>query len=124
MKSKADYNLLFGILALQMDFVSREQLVAAMNAWVLEKSTPLGEILLRQKAFDKEERQLLEALVNKHLAKLMTATRKRAWLRSVRSTPLVMNFGNLPTPTCRPAWCMCLGAAKPGTKIPAILAQH
>ena len=69
MKSTADYNLLFGILALQMDFVSREQLVAAMNAWVLEKNTSLGEILLRQKAFDKEERQLLEALVAKHLAK-------------------------------------------------------
>ena len=69
MKSTADYNLLFGILALQMDFVSREQLVAAMNAWVLKKNTSLGEILLRQKAFDKEERQLLEALVAKHLAK-------------------------------------------------------
>ncbi len=69
MKNTADYNLLFGILALQMDFVTREQLVAAMNAWVLEKSTSLGEILLRQKAFDKDERQLLEALVAKHLAK-------------------------------------------------------
>jgi len=69
MKNTADYNLLFGILALQMDFVTREQLVAAMNAWVLEKSKSLGEILLRQKAFDKDERQLLEALVAKHLAK-------------------------------------------------------
>src|SRR5438876_943530 len=36
--SSADRNLLFGILALQMDFISRDQLVTAMNAWVLEKS--------------------------------------------------------------------------------------
>jgi serine/threonine-protein kinase len=69
MKNTADYNLLFGILALQMDFISREQLVAAMNAWVLEKSTSLGVILLRQEALDKDEQQLLEALVAKHLAK-------------------------------------------------------
>jgi hypothetical protein len=31
----ADRNLLFGILALQMDFASRDQLVAAMHAWVM-----------------------------------------------------------------------------------------
>ena len=46
----ADRNLLFGILAVQLDFVSRDQLIAAMNAWVLEKSKPIGEILLAQKA--------------------------------------------------------------------------
>ena len=34
-QSHVDRNLLFGILALQMDFISREALVAAMNAWVL-----------------------------------------------------------------------------------------
>jgi hypothetical protein len=31
----ADRNLLFGILALQMDFIGRDALVQAMNAWVL-----------------------------------------------------------------------------------------
>ena len=41
----ADRNLLFGILALQMDFVTRDQLVAAMNAWVLDKTRPLGDLL-------------------------------------------------------------------------------
>jgi hypothetical protein len=29
----ADRNLLFGILALQLDFISRKALIAAMNAW-------------------------------------------------------------------------------------------
>ena len=42
----ANCNLLFGILALQMEFINRDQLVAAMHAWVLEKSTPLGELLI------------------------------------------------------------------------------
>ena len=33
-QSAADRNLLFGILALQMDFITRDALIAAMNAWV------------------------------------------------------------------------------------------
>ena len=55
-----DRNLLFGILALQMDFISRDALVAAMNAWVLAKQRPLGEILLEQKALPKARCELLE----------------------------------------------------------------
>ena len=37
-QSAADRNLLFGILALQMDFISRDQLIEALHAWVLAKS--------------------------------------------------------------------------------------
>ena len=44
--ASADRNLLFGILALQMDFISREALITAMNAWVLTKSKPLGQLRL------------------------------------------------------------------------------
>ena len=40
-KADADRNLLFGVLAMQMDFVSREDLIAAVSAWVLDKSRPL-----------------------------------------------------------------------------------
>ena len=39
-----------------------------MNAWVLDKKTPLGEILLKQKALAADSHALLEALVQKHLA--------------------------------------------------------
>ena len=38
----ADRNLLFGILALQMDFIGRDALIAAMNAWVLDKAKSLN----------------------------------------------------------------------------------
>ena len=63
----ADRNLLFGILALQMDFVSRDALIAAMNAWVLDKAKPLGQILVEQGALDAGNRAWLEAGVERHL---------------------------------------------------------
>ena len=63
----ADRNMLFGILALQMDFVTRDHLVTAMNAWVLAKSKPLGQILREQGALSNERHALLEALVQEHL---------------------------------------------------------
>jgi hypothetical protein len=58
--SATDSNLLLGILALQMDFISQEQLTEAMNAWVLHKVKPLGEILCQQGALLVADRHLLE----------------------------------------------------------------
>jgi serine/threonine-protein kinase len=63
----ADRNLIFGLLALQMDFVSGEQLLDAMAAWMLQKQTPLGEILCRQGALVEDERQVLELALEKHV---------------------------------------------------------
>lgn len=63
----ADRNLLFGILALQMDFISRDQMVAAMSAWTLDKSKPLGDVLCERGAIDAETRTLLDSLVEKHV---------------------------------------------------------
>ena len=67
-REASDRNLLFGILAVQMDFISRDALVNAMHAWVLKKARPLGQILLEQNALTSETHALLEALVQKHLA--------------------------------------------------------
>ncbi len=66
-QADADRNLLFGILALQMDFISRDALVAAMNAWVLDKQKTLGEILVAQGALDPRDRALLEPMVARHV---------------------------------------------------------
>jgi eukaryotic-like serine/threonine-protein kinase len=63
----ADRNLLFGILALQMDFISRDALVQAMNAWVLEKAKPLAQILVEQQALSATRRGMLEPLVEEHI---------------------------------------------------------
>ena len=79
-----DRNLLFGILALQMDFIDRDALIRAMNAWVLAKSRTLGEILLEQKALDADTRALLEALMQKHLARHGGDAEKASRLRQLR----------------------------------------
>ena len=55
----ADRNLVFGVLALQMDFVGREHLVAAMHAWVLAKHKPISEILVEQGRLTSEQHHLL-----------------------------------------------------------------
>src|SRR5262249_11055473 len=60
---------LFGILAWQMSFVSREALLAAMKAWAFDRETPLGDILHNQGALGEEEHAVLDALVKKHLEK-------------------------------------------------------
>ena len=45
-RAPVDLNLLFGVLALQMDFIDRDALVGAMQAWVFAKDKTLGQILL------------------------------------------------------------------------------
>jgi serine/threonine protein kinase/WD40 repeat protein len=63
----ADANLLFGVLALQMDFVGRDQLIAGMQAWVNEKGLSLGDHLVRLGAMKPQRRRLLEPLVAEHI---------------------------------------------------------
>src|SRR5215831_7401170 len=65
--SSSDRNLLFGILALQMDFISRDALIAAMGAWVLDKAKPLGQILVEQGHLKPQHLALLEPLVQAHI---------------------------------------------------------
>jgi serine/threonine-protein kinase len=65
----ADRNLLFGILALQADLISRDALISAMNVWAAHKATPLGQILLNQGALETDGQALVEALVQKSLAR-------------------------------------------------------
>lgn len=67
MTSKSDQNLLFGIIGLQMDFVRREQLVAATSTWLTDNARSLDEILVEQGALSEEDRQLLAPLVARHL---------------------------------------------------------
>lgn len=64
-----DRNLLFGILAAQLDFISHDALLAAMNAWVMAKHKTLSQILREHGVLGQEECTLLEALVAKHVEK-------------------------------------------------------
>src|SRR5687767_9499780 len=50
-----------------MDFISRDALVAAMHAWVLDKTRSLGQVLQAQGNLQADERAVLDSLVEKHL---------------------------------------------------------
>ncbi|MBN2474695.1 MAG: tetratricopeptide repeat protein [Pirellulales bacterium] len=65
--SRIEKNVLLGVLALEMDFISSRQLLGAAGAWVLKKSRPLSRVLLDQGILDHESCVLLEGLVEKHV---------------------------------------------------------
>jgi hypothetical protein len=65
----ANRNLLFGILALQADLISRDALINAMNAWAVHKDKPLGQILRDQGALSAEGHAVVETLVRLSLAR-------------------------------------------------------
>lgn len=66
-QTATDRNLLFAILAVQMDFVRRDALIAAMNAWAIAKDKPLGQILEEQDCLSADRHRLLDALVAEHI---------------------------------------------------------
>jgi eukaryotic-like serine/threonine-protein kinase len=65
--SHIDRHLLFGFLALQNNFLSREDLIAAVSAWLVDKSRPLSEILRARNLVTDKELALLETLHAHHL---------------------------------------------------------
>jgi len=67
--SFADRNLLFGVLALKLDLIDRDQLVAAMNEWATDKSKSLGDILVARTDITDKDLSALETLVASHLSK-------------------------------------------------------
>jgi eukaryotic-like serine/threonine-protein kinase len=66
-QADSDRNLVFGIIALQMNFISRDPLIAAMHAWALQKERPLSQILLSRGALAEDECRLLDSMVQLHL---------------------------------------------------------
>src|SRR5262245_37200576 len=64
-----DQNLLLGVLALQNDFITRDQLIDAMTAWAIAKHRSLGEVLRERAGLGTQELGLLEALLACHVAR-------------------------------------------------------
>ena len=103
-----DRNLLVGMLALQMDFISRDQLIAALHDWVLDKARPLEDLLLEAGALDDETRALVVGLVARHL-KLHGDDPQRSLAALSPAPALGQALGQgascrWPTPTLPPAW--------------------
>ena len=60
-------NLLFGILALQNNFINRDDLLSAFTSWVGDKSRSIGQILINRGALKPELHELLTTLIQAHL---------------------------------------------------------
>ena len=67
MTADADRHLLFGLLALQTGIINQGQLVAAFQAWTLDKSKSLADHLQSRGDLDADDRGVVEALVVRHL---------------------------------------------------------
>ena len=69
MSAAADRRLLFGLLALQNGLISRVQLVAAFQAWTLDKVAALADQLETRGDLDADGRAAVEAMVALYIKK-------------------------------------------------------
>lgn len=82
----SDRNLLFGILAIQVNFIDQDGLVSALQAWLLNKKKVLSEILVEQKQLTSEQVNIMELLVSQHLKAHQDETTKS--LQALASIPV------------------------------------
>jgi len=66
---KSDTNLLFGILAMKMNFIREEDLLEAMGIWFLDRQKTLGEILTQRQAISPKDCDLLDSMVRESQAR-------------------------------------------------------
>ncbi len=66
---KSDTNLLFGILAMKMNFIRPDDLLEAMGIWFLDRKRTLGEILTERLAISEKDCDLLESMVRESQAR-------------------------------------------------------
>jgi tetratricopeptide (TPR) repeat protein/tRNA A-37 threonylcarbamoyl transferase component Bud32 len=107
-----DRNLLFGVLALQADFLDAGQFAEACSAWAGRKDTPLADLLVERGWLTDEDRAHVEYLLRQKLKKhgdaqvslratVATLPEVRSALESVADADIRQSLADLP-PT-RPA---------------------
>src|SRR5262249_6727569 len=82
----ADRDLLFGLLALQNGLINQVQLVAAFQAWSLDKARSLPDHLIILGHINDAQRAVVEAMAGLHLAKHGDVERSLAAIPAGRST--------------------------------------
>jgi hypothetical protein len=83
----AERHLLFGLLALQIGLIDQSRLVAAFQAWTLDKARSLADHLVGRGDLDAVQRGLLEGLAEQHLKKHVNDVEKSlAAIPAARST--------------------------------------
>jgi len=63
----AEHNLIFAGLGLQLGIIAKDKVIRAFTEWLFDKTKPLGEILVHQKAITPEQRMTLESAVKAHI---------------------------------------------------------
>jgi serine/threonine-protein kinase len=79
-------DLLFGLLALQNGLINQVQLVAAFQAWTLDKARSLAEHLIALDHLSSAQRTVIEAMADLHVAKHGDVERSRTAMPAGRST--------------------------------------
>ena len=82
----AERDLLFGLLALQNGLINQVQLVAAFQAWTLDKARALADHLISLGHLNDAQRAVVEAMAALHVAKHGDVERSLAALPAGRST--------------------------------------
>jgi len=72
----ANRDLLFGLIALQNGMIDQSQLVAAFQAWTLDKDRSLAEHLVGRGDLESDQRAIIDAMVGLHLKKHAGSTEK------------------------------------------------
>ena len=67
-QSGADRNLLIGVLAVRMEFVTRDQLMDAMNVWTLNQTESLVSVLRKRSIITEDTQRLLTSMAERHSA--------------------------------------------------------
>jgi serine/threonine-protein kinase len=94
-----DRNLLFGVLAVRLNFVGLDRLITAVNARTADSSRSLGEVLVDQGDLTPDRREVLDALVAEQMLSRAADTTTLAAQSSAGedgSTPISLNL-----PCCR-----------------------
>jgi serine/threonine-protein kinase len=68
MSADDDRNLLFGAFACQMNLVSRDQLVAAVDRWSQRKDVPLSQVLVEEHSLLHGDVKLIDQLIERSVA--------------------------------------------------------
>lgn len=66
---QTDRNLLLGVLAMQLDFVTSAELISAMYDWGRSRQTPLEDLLQQRGALEQADKDALLAVVRRHIAR-------------------------------------------------------
>ncbi len=65
--SSAEHELLFGILAMQNNFITHDQFLSGFREWTNDKRRRFGDVLVEQHALETGVRKVLDSLVEAHV---------------------------------------------------------